>query len=206
MIDRRTALAGVAGMFGAALYAPIARAAGLAQQPAAGIPPISEGPPSAPVFTPAQRALMTALSERVLPTTDTPGAIAADVPAFIEKLLATFMAMLSGIPGGFFAPSLSVGTALGSTVADMIGASIGLGAILGMAGYFSGVTQAPMTTFVIILEMTGNHRCIFPIMAASMLGYLASRIIMPEQFYHGMARIFVANVIRTRRAGHAPEH
>ncbi|MBD8469628.1 MULTISPECIES: gluconate 2-dehydrogenase subunit 3 family protein [unclassified Sphingomonas] len=88
MIDRRTALAGVAGMFGAALYAPIARAAGLAQQPAGGIPPISEGPPSAPVFTPAQRALMTALSERVLPTTDTPGAIAADVPAFIEKLLA----------------------------------------------------------------------------------------------------------------------
>ena len=88
MIDRRTALAGVAGMFGAALYAPIARAAGLAQQPAGGIPPISEGLPSAPVFTPAQRALMTALSERVLPTTDTPGAIAADVPAFIEKLLA----------------------------------------------------------------------------------------------------------------------
>jgi len=88
MIDRRTALAGVAGMFGAALYAPIARAAGLVQQPAAGIPPISEGPPSAPVFTPAQRALMTALSERVLPTTDTPGAIAADVPAFIEKQLA----------------------------------------------------------------------------------------------------------------------
>ncbi|MBB3586560.1 MULTISPECIES: gluconate 2-dehydrogenase subunit 3 family protein [unclassified Sphingomonas] len=88
MIDRRTALAGVAGMFGAALYAPIARAAGLVQQPAAGIPPISEGPPSAPVFTPAQRALMTPLSERVLPTTDTPGAIAADVPAFIEKLLA----------------------------------------------------------------------------------------------------------------------
>ena len=92
MIDRRTALAGVASMFGAALYAPIARAAGLAQQPAAGIPPISEGPPSAPVFTPAQRALMTALSERVLPTTDTPGAIAAGVPAFIEKLLADWAA------------------------------------------------------------------------------------------------------------------
>lgn len=131
---------------------------------------------------------------------------AAPAIFFIEKLLATFMAMLSGIPGGFFAPSLSVGTALGSTVADMIGASIGLGAILGMAGYFSGVTQAPMTTFVIILEMTGNHRCMIPIMAASMLGYLTSRIIMPEQFYHGMARVFIANVIRTRRATHPPEH
>ena len=86
MIDRRTALAGVAAMFGTALFAPIARAAGIA--PAAAAPVISEGPPSVAVFTPAQRTLMTALSERVLPTTDTPGAIAAGVPAYIEKLLA----------------------------------------------------------------------------------------------------------------------
>jgi hypothetical protein len=81
-IDRRDALAGMAAMFGTALFAPIARAA------AAQAPVISDGPPSAPVFTAAQRALMTALSERVMPTTDTPGAIAAGVPAFIEKLLA----------------------------------------------------------------------------------------------------------------------
>lgn len=82
IIGRRDALAGMAAMFGTALFAPIARAA------AAGIPVISDGPPSAPVFTPAQRAVMTALSERVMPTTDTPGAIAAGVPDFIEKMLA----------------------------------------------------------------------------------------------------------------------
>jgi hypothetical protein len=82
IIDRRDALAGMAAMFGASLFAPIARAA------AAQVTPISNGPPSAPVFTAPQRALMTALSERVMPTTDTPGAIAAGVPAFIEKLLA----------------------------------------------------------------------------------------------------------------------
>lgn len=82
IIDRRDALAGMAAMFGASLFAPIARAAG------AQVPPISDGPPSAPVFTAQQRALMTALSERVMPTTDTPGAITAGVPAFIEKLLA----------------------------------------------------------------------------------------------------------------------
>ncbi|MEG3088901.1 gluconate 2-dehydrogenase subunit 3 family protein [Sphingomonas sp. PB4P5] len=90
MIDRRTALASVVGMFGATLFAPIARAAGVGPAPgaAASVPVISEGPPSIAVFTPAQRALMTALSERVLPTTDTPGAIAAGVPSYIEKLLA----------------------------------------------------------------------------------------------------------------------
>jgi hypothetical protein len=100
MIDRRTALAGVAGMFGTALFAPIARAAGLAQAawvPAA-IPVIDQGPPGTAVFTPAQRALMTALSERVLPTTDTPGAIAAGVPAYIEKLLADWSLPQDRVP------------------------------------------------------------------------------------------------------------
>ena len=82
IIDRRDALAGMAAMFGASLFAPIARAA------AVQVTPISSGPPSSPVFTPPQRALMTALSERVMPTTDTPGAIAAGVPEYIEKLLA----------------------------------------------------------------------------------------------------------------------
>lgn len=82
MIDRRDALAGMAAMFGSALFAPIARAA------SAQLPPISDGAPTSPVFTAEQRALVTALSERVMPTTDTPGAIAAGVPAYIEKLLA----------------------------------------------------------------------------------------------------------------------
>lgn len=86
MINRRTALAGVIGIFGVELFAPIARAA--APQRGAEIPVISEGPPSVAVFTPEQRALMTALSERVIPATDTPGAIAAGVPDYIEKLLA----------------------------------------------------------------------------------------------------------------------
>ncbi|KQN06513.1 gluconate 2-dehydrogenase subunit 3 family protein [Sphingomonas sp. Leaf25] len=90
MIDRRHALAGITAMFGTALFAPIARAAQAvsAVRGTAALPVISDGPPSVAVFTPAQRALMTSLSERVIPTTDTPGAIAAGVPAFIEKLLA----------------------------------------------------------------------------------------------------------------------
>lgn len=81
-IDRRDALAGIAAMFGASLFAPIARAL------TADVTAIDVGPPSTEVFTAAQRALVTALSERVMPTTDTPGAIAAGVPEFIEKLLA----------------------------------------------------------------------------------------------------------------------
>jgi H+/Cl- antiporter ClcA len=124
---------------------------------------------------------------------------------FIEKLAATFLAMMSGIPGGIFAPSLSVGAGFGSTMATLLGTSIGLGAIVGMAGYFAGVVQAPMTAFVIILEMTGNHEGVIPIMVASMLGYLTSRLFSREPLYHGLSRVFIAQSIRAKRAAHATE-
>jgi hypothetical protein len=102
MIDRRDAVASIVAMFGATLFAPLARAAGVASGGGAGIgaplPVINDGAPSAAVFTDAQRALVTALSERVLPATDTPGAIAAGVPAFIEKLLADWSYPADRIP------------------------------------------------------------------------------------------------------------
>ncbi|MDQ0455179.1 chloride channel protein [Rhizobium paknamense] len=119
---------------------------------------------------------------------------------FVEKLAASFLTMASGIPGGIFAPSLSVGAGLGSTAAALIGSSITLGAILGMAGYFAGVVQAPMTAFVIILEMTANHEGVIAIMAAAMLGYATSRLLAHEALYHGLSRPFLAEALRAVRS------
>ncbi|MDP9810013.1 H+/Cl- antiporter ClcA [Rhizobium tibeticum] len=118
---------------------------------------------------------------------------------FAEKLAASFLSMISGIPGGIFAPSLAVGAGFGSTMGSLFGISIALAAILGMAGYFSGVVQAPMTAFVIILEMTGDHQAVIPIMAVSMIGYVTSRILSREPLYHGLSRVFIAAAIRARR-------
>ncbi|MCJ8148296.1 MULTISPECIES: chloride channel protein [Shinella] len=119
---------------------------------------------------------------------------------FLEKLAATFISMMSGIPGGIFAPSLSVGAGFGSTVATLLGASISLGALVGMAGYFAGVVQAPMTAFVIILEMSDSRESVIALMAASMLGYIAARFISSEPLYHGLSRAFIADSIRANRA------
>lgn len=91
-------MGGIAAMFGASLYAPLARAAAAVAQTKGVIPTISEGPPSVQVFTAPQRALMTALSDRVVPTTDTPGAIAAGVPQYIEKLLADWSTPEDRVP------------------------------------------------------------------------------------------------------------
>jgi H+/Cl- antiporter ClcA len=122
-------------------------------------------------------------------------------PAFFAaKLVASLASVVSGIPGGLFAPALSVGAGLGSTVGLVLGADIGLAAILGMVAYFSGVVQAPMTAFVIILEMTGNHDNVIPLMTAAMLGYGTSRLLSPEPLYHALSRLVIADALRSKRA------
>ncbi|WP_062209082.1 chloride channel protein [Aureimonas sp. AU12] len=119
---------------------------------------------------------------------------------FAEKFAASLVSMVSGIPGGIFAPSLAVGAGLGSTIGLVLGTGTGLAATLGMAGYFAGVVQAPMTAFVIILEMTGNQGNVIPLMLAALLGYGTARLVSGEALYHSLSRNFVADVIRTRRA------
>ena len=79
-LDRRGLLQGAAALFGAELTAPLARA--LAAEAAPGFAA------SRTALSTAQLALVSAISERIVPTTDTPGAIAAGVPGFIEMMLA----------------------------------------------------------------------------------------------------------------------
>ncbi|WP_431324850.1 chloride channel protein [Rhizobium sp. YTU87027] len=130
------------------------------------------------------------------------GAVEGNAPPllfFVEKIVVSFLSMISGIPGGIFAPSLAVGAGFGSTVGVLLGTSVALAAILGMAGYFAGVVQAPMTAFVIILEMTGDHQAVVPIMAVAMIGYVTSRLLSREPLYHGLSRVFIAATVRARR-------
>ena len=101
------------------------------------------------------------------------------------------------------APSLSIGAGIGHAIGGLLVASLGFAALLGMASYFAGVVQSPMTAFVIVVEMTGTQEHILPIMAAAMLGYGVSRLLSPEPLYHGLARLWLADALRARRAEEA---
>jgi H+/Cl- antiporter ClcA len=108
------------------------------------------------------------------------------------KFIASLATAVSGIPGGIFAPSLAVGAGLGRGLGALCGTgAFSLVAVLGMAGYFAGVVQAPLTAFVIIMEMTGNRDNVIPLMLAAVLGFGASKLVAPTPLYHALAKNFL---------------
>jgi H+/Cl- antiporter ClcA len=94
------------------------------------------------------------------------------------RAAATLLSYLSGIPAGLLAPSLSVGAGFGQFLADHLGqASAVPFAILGMCGFLAGVTQAPLTSFVIVMEMTAQHAMVLPLMITAAIATAMSRLV-----------------------------
>ena len=108
------------------------------------------------------------------------------------KMLATGISTLSGIPGGLFSPSLSIGAGIGGMVSEWFSlANASQLALLGMAAYLTGVVQSPVTAVVIMAEMTDNHRMVVPLLACAFLADWVSKLIQPHGIYHGLAQNFM---------------
>ena len=108
------------------------------------------------------------------------------------KFIATLASTLSGIPGGFFAPSLSIGAGMGNLIAGLLHVHApGAIVLLGMTAYFAGVVQAPITSAVIIGEMTNASAMRLPLLLAALIGYGVSRFFQRESLYHAMAHDFL---------------
>jgi len=99
------------------------------------------------------------------------------------RALTTLAAYLSGVPAGLLAPSLSVGAGLGQFVSDFggYGAAVPF-AILGMCGYLAGVTQAPLTSLVIVMEMTTQHAMVLPLMVTAAIATAISKLLSPPLY------------------------
>ncbi|WP_044560304.1 chloride channel protein [Azospirillum sp. B4] len=134
-----------------------------------------------------------AQAKALLESASHPDAAAAVSPLFgPAKWLATALSSISGIPGGIFSPSLAVGAGVGAELGRLVpGANPEVAVLVGMVGYFAGVVQAPITAFVIVLEMTGNHALAVPIMAGSLIGCGAARMMGAEAIYHALSHGFL---------------
>lgn len=118
-----------------------------------------------------------------------------DVPQWFgaAKFVATLATALSGLPGGIFAPSLSVGAGIGDMLRSIFpdypsGAIV----LLGMVAYFTGVVRAPLTAVIIISETTASRGLMMPLLAAALIADFVAQLISPERLYHGLSKRFSA--------------
>ncbi len=106
------------------------------------------------------------------------------------KLIATSLTIGSGGSGGVFAPSLFMGSMLGGSFGYLVDklfpaitALPGAYALVGMAGVFAGISQAPITGIIIIFEMTGDYKVILPLMLVCVISSLVAKGLCPESIY-----------------------
>ncbi len=118
------------------------------------------------------------------------GGVDAGFPLW--KYLATVASYLSGIPGGIFAPSLSIGAGLGADIAQWFPyAPYAAIVMLGMVGYFTGVVQTPITALIIVMEMTDNSSMLLPLMATALIAKGVSRFVCPQPIYQSLAQAYL---------------
>ena len=104
------------------------------------------------------------------------------------KFLANVASYWSGIPGGLFSPALAVGAGLGRNIAHLVpGSPVATVALLGMAGYLAGVTQSPLTSAIISMEMTANQAMVIPILAVCLIARATSAVFCKKPVYHAFA-------------------
>jgi H+/Cl- antiporter ClcA len=100
-------------------------------------------------------------------------------------MVATYMV---GIPGGLFSPSLSIGAGLAQWVhAAFAWAPMATVIALCMTGYLAAVTQSPITSFVIVLEMTNGNSMVIPMMATALIASRISALFTPP-LYEALAK------------------
>jgi chloride channel protein, CIC family len=124
------------------------------------------------------------------------------VPVFyaFAKFVATWLTLWSGVPGGLFAPALAIGAGIGNDVALLANHADQAALIaLGMAAFLAATTQAPLTAFIIVMEMIDGHAMVLSLMACALVASLLSRLISPP-LYASLAQSQINRIDRAAEA------
>ena len=110
------------------------------------------------------------------------------------KIIATSMSYASGNAGGIFGPSLFIGSMVGAGVGGLAHlafptwtAGPGAYALVGMGAAFAGVVRAPLTSVIMIFEVTRDYAIIVPLMIANLIAYYISHKLQRETVYESLA-------------------
>ncbi len=117
------------------------------------------------------------------------------------KLASTITSLMSGIPGGSFMPSLSVGASIGSELSALytqIDAKIII--VMMMIAYLSGIMRTPMTAAFIVLEMTSAMDLLVPGLMVAFIADFASKQISATPLYEALAQRYLQDNFQSEGA------
>jgi CIC family chloride channel protein len=108
----------------------------------------------------------------------------------VLKMAVTSLTIESGGSGGAFMPSLFIGAAFGAGLAELLAPIWTLSplrpgpfAVVGMAAMFAAVARAPLTSILIVFEITQDYKLVLPLMLAVSLATLITDVLSPESVY-----------------------
>ncbi len=107
----------------------------------------------------------------------------------VLKPAAILLCVGSGVPGGLFTPSLTSGALLGAVLGYLCwfvfpDVPVGFCAFLGAGAVLSATTQGPVSTVVLMMEMTGQGRSfVLPLLLTVTVATMISRSIEPRSIY-----------------------
>jgi tetratricopeptide (TPR) repeat protein/CBS domain-containing protein len=109
------------------------------------------------------------------------------------KVLATASCYGTGNAGGIFGPALFIGAMLGGAVGtvahqilpDFTG-GVGAYALVGMGALFAGIVRVPLTSVIMIFEMTRDYSIIVPLMIANLISFYISYRLQREPIYEAL--------------------
>lgn len=102
----------------------------------------------------------------------------------IMRFISPLLSSMTGVAGGVFAPSLSAGATIGGIASEYLFPELrNTLALCGMIGFLTGVTHTPITSFVLVLEMTDRHSAVLAMMFAAVFSSLGSRVFGKKSFY-----------------------
>ncbi|MDR5736381.1 MULTISPECIES: chloride channel protein [unclassified Caballeronia] len=121
------------------------------------------------------------------------------------KMVSMIGSYLPGIPGGIFAPSLSIGAGFGNVI-HMLFTDMPLPMLiaLAMVGYLAAVTQSPITAFVIVMEMINGHALVISLMATALISSRVSRAFAPP-LYEALSERYLTPVAPQAPSPEVPE-
>ena len=112
----------------------------------------------------------------------------------VLKLISVTVCYASGNAGGIFGPSLFIGAMLGGTVGSIAHyyfpgstAAPGAYALVGMGAVFAGIVRVPMTSVLMIFEITQDYSIIVPLMIANLTSLFISIRFQPHPIYEALS-------------------